>query len=197
MTEHTLDAALGFGEHFAPALESSLLALASTWPVGERLRGAAVAEVAAQLRSALGVPIPAVLAAGWRGFDVCRALSAQPAGETETIEMAEHTVRWSAMPTVELALGEAPVAAVAFAVEVEIRVRAGVLVVEGGRFARLHAAALEIAATLALEGAPVAEWSRPLPVPGTLAFGEEGIPISPEPAPGAVGSTVSVPAIAN
>ncbi len=111
------------------------------------------------------------------------------------VELAEHVVRWRAAPTVELTVADAPVAEVAFAVEVEVRVRAGVLVVEDGRFTRLHAAALEIAGRAAVGGETVAEWCRPLPLPGTLEFGGGGIPIRPAPPPGAVGSTVSVPAI--
>lgn len=183
--------ALGFDEQIAPALERTLGALAEGWPVGERLRGAAVVEVAAQLRAALAVPLTAVLAAGWRGTG--RALGTG-AGEAETVELAEHVVRWAAAPTVELTVGDLPVAEVAFSVEVEVRVRAGVLVVEGGRFARLHAAALELAGSVALGGVEIGRWSRPLPVPGTLELGLE--PIAAEPAPGAVGSAVSVPAIA-
>lgn len=195
----TLATALEFGERFAPKVEVALRGLAASWPLPERLRGAAVAELAERVRAALEVPVDEVLAAGWRTFEGCRALCAQGPGESESIELAEHAVGWTLAPAVEL-VSDAGVRItdVGFSAEVEVGVKAGVLVVEGGRFVRLHAAALELAATLAVEGVPVAEWARPLPVPGTLAFGEGGIAICPEAsaAPGAVGSAVRVPAIA-
>ena len=183
-----------------PALEVRLHELAAAWPVGERLRAAAVEEVAAQLRAALATPLHEVLAAGWRGTDAVRPLAGQQPGETEALDLAEHTIRWSATPTVELVVegaspDGAPLATIGFAVDVAIAVRAGVLVVQGGRFVRLHAAALEVSASLAVEEVPLAEWSRPLPVPGTLVFGDEGVPVAGVPE-GAVGSAVSVPSIA-
>ena len=184
----------------APAREARLHELAAAWPVGERLRAAAVEEVAAQLRAALATPLHEVLAAGWRTTDAARALAGHQPGETETLDLAEHTIRWSATPAVELVMDGtgsegAPLATIGFAVDIAIAVRAGVLVVQGGRFVRLHAAALEVTASLAVEDVPLAEWSRPLPVPGTLVFGDEGVPVAGVP-DGAVGSAVSVPAIA-
>ena len=198
----SLDTALDFAERFAPLLEGRLMELAAAWPLGgERLRASAVVQVVEQVRAAFSTPLYEVLAAGWRTRPEARAL-ADPAGRTPgeavAVELAEHAVKWSCEPVVEVVadvggVAGAALAEVRFRLAVEIVVRGGVLVVQDGRLMRVDAGELDVSGSLAVEGVALCEHEKRLTVPGSLRFGEAGVPIVPEPAPG----QVSVPRIVN
>lgn len=203
MTEDTsLGAALDFGRRFAEPLRAILDRVAGAWPLpSDGLRGSAVAEVVEQVSAIFATPLPDVLAGGWRTWEECRAFcdpGEYPPDEVNTVELAEHTIRWACAPTVEVrADGPAgtgiPVAELDFRVEVEVTVHGGVLVIQDGRFMRVDAAELEVSGSLYVEDFIVASYETAVKVPGSLRFGEAGIPIAPDRA--APPAKVQVPAI--
>lgn len=206
MTDDTasLGAALDFGRRFAEPLQAILGRVATEWPLpGDGLRGSAVAEVMEQVAAVFATPLYGVLAAGWGTYEECRAFAdpqAYPPDEVNTVELAEHAVRWACAPTVEVrADGPAgtgvPVAEIAFRVEVEVTVRGGVLAIQGGRFVRVDAAKLDVRGSLYVEDFIVATYETAVEVPGSLRFGEEGIPVCPDQAAAAPPARVQVPAI--
>lgn len=191
MTDDTasLGAALDFGRRFGEPLRAILTRVAAAWPLpGDALRGSAVAEVMEQVGAVFATPLYGVLAAGWGTYEECRAFAdpqAYPPDEVNTVELAEHTIRWACAPTVEVrADGPAgtgvPVAEIAFRVEVEVSVHCGVLAVQGGRFVRVDAAELDVRGSLYVEDFIVATYETALKVPGSLRFGEAGIPVCPD-----------------
>ena len=205
MTDDTasLGAALDFGRRFAEPLQAILTRVAGAWPLpGDGLRGSAVAEVMEQVSAIFATPLPDVLAAGWSTYEECRAFAdpaEYPPDEVNTVELAEHTVRWACAPTVEVrADGPAgtgvPVAELDFRVEVEVKIRCGVLAIQGGRFIRVDAAELDVGGSLYVEDFIVASYETALKVPGSLRFGEAGIPIVPDHV-AAPPAKVAVPAI--
>jgi hypothetical protein len=200
----SLGAALDFDRRFGEPLQAILTRVSAAWPLpGDALRGSAVAEVVEQVSAVFGTPLYGVLAAGWSTFEECRAFSdprQYPPDQVNAVPLAERTVRWGCAPTVEVqADGPAgtgvTVAEVAFRVEVEVTVRGGVLAIQGGRFLRVDAARLDVSGSLYVEDFIVASYETALKVPGSLRFGETGIPIDPTRASAAPPDKVSIPAI--
>lgn len=205
MTEDaSLGAALNFEARFAEPLRAIVSRVAGSWPLpGDALRGSAVGQVMERVGALFATPLPDVLAQGWSTFAECRAYcdpNEYPPDEVSTLELAEHTVQWSCAPTVEVrADGPAgrgvPVAELAFRVEVEIGMRAGLLVIQNGRFMRVDAAELDVRGSLYVEDFIVATYEASLEVPGSLRFGENGISICGDRAASAAPAKVAVPAI--
>lgn len=205
MTEDaSLGAALDYGRRFGEPLQAIVSRVAASWPLpGDVLRGSAVAQVMERVAAIFATPLPDVLASGWSTFEECRAFcdpARYPPDEVSTVELAEHTVRWACAPTVEVrADGPAgqgvPVAELAFRVEVEIGMRGGLLVIRDGRFVRADAAELDVRGSLYVEDFIVATYETSLQVPGSLRFGESGIPICPDRATSGAPAKIPVPAI--
>ena len=205
MTEDaSLGAALDYRRRFAEPLQAIVSRVAGSWPLpGDGLSGAAVAQVMERVAAIFATPLPHVLAQGWSTFEECRAFcdpERYPPDEVSTVELAAHTVRWTYAPAVEVrADGPAgqgvPVAELAFRVEVEVGMRGGLLVIQDGRFIRVDTAELDVRGSLFVEDFIVATCETSLQVPGSLRFGESGIPICPDRAAPAPPARISVPAI--
>ncbi|HEX2209638.1 MAG TPA: hypothetical protein VHG93_18300 [Longimicrobium sp.] len=208
--EYTLADALDFDGRVAEPLRERLRQVAEEWrlPV-ERLRTSAIGQVMDRVRQVFGTPLYRVLAAAWRRHPSCRAFCDReeyPPGESHTVELAEHTLGWECEPAVEVladgldAAGAGRLAELRFEVEIEAAVRGGLLTIRDAKFIQMEAAELTIGATLRLQGFTVATYKVPVPIPGTLRFGQDGEPICPgvppanEAAPPAV-AQVPVPAI--
>lgn len=202
----TLADAMGFREHYAQPLEARLEQSAESWKVpGKALRASAVGRVVDRVEEVLRVPLHRVLAAAWRRHPGCRAFcdpEKYPPGESHTMELAEHTLTWACEPAVDVlvegldAVGAGQLASLAFAVDVEVGVKAGLLTIQDARFMRMDAVELIVRGELRVEDFTVARHEVPLRLPATVRFGAEGEPICPEPERAAGPPTqVSVPAI--
>lgn len=188
--EISLAEVLDFEERIAEPLRERLRRMAEEWklPV-ERLRASAVGQVIDRVQAVFSTPLYKVLAAAWRKHPSCRAFcdpGQYPPGESHTVELAEHTLGWECEPAVEVladgleAAGAGRLAELRFEIEIEAEVHAGLLTIRDARFIQMEAAEMVIAATLRLQGFTVATYDVPVPVPGTLTFGEHGEPICPD-----------------
>ncbi|HEX6372392.1 MAG TPA: hypothetical protein VF006_25960 [Longimicrobium sp.] len=209
--DYSLAEALDFEGRVAEPLRERLRQMADEWHLPmERVRASAVGQVIDRVHQVFSTPLHRVLAAAWRKHPSCRAYcdpEQYPHGESHTVELAEHTLGWECEPAVEVladglnAAGAGRLAELRFEIEIEAAVRAGLLTIRDARFIQMEAAELTVGATLRLQGFTVARYEVPVPIPGTLRFGEHGEPICPPPdpptdaAPPAV-TQVSVPAIA-
>ena len=202
----TLADALGFRENYAKPLEARLEEMAESWKLpGKTLRRSAVGRVIDRVEEVFGVPVHRVLAAAWRRHPACRAYCdpvKYPHGESHTMELAEHSLTWACEPAVEVlvegldAVGAGAIANLAFAVDVEVGIKAGLLTIQDARFMRMDAMDLVIRGELRVEQFSVAKHEVPLRLPGTVRFGAEGEPICPEPERAAAPPTqVAVPNI--
>jgi hypothetical protein len=206
--EWSLAELLEFDERVAEPLRQHLDRLAAEWhlPV-ERLRASAVGQVIDRVHQVFATPLYKVLAAAWRKHPSCRVYcdtDEYPHGESHIVELAEHSLGWECEPAVEVladglnAAGAGRLAELRFEVEIEAAVRAGLLTIRDARFIQMEAAALTLGATLRLQGFTVARYEVPVPIPGTLRFGEDGEPICPPAEPPAAQpavTQVAVPAI--
>ena len=193
MTEDptTLAQAMRFREEYAQPLEERLQQSAESWKLpGKALRASAVGRVVDRLEEALSVPFHRVLAAAWRRHPGCRAFCdpvKYPPGESHTMELAEHALTWACEPAVDVlvegldAVGAGQLASLAFAVDVEVAVKAGMLTIQDARFMRMDAVDLVIRGELRVEDFTVARREVELRLPGTVRFGAQGEPICPEP----------------
>jgi hypothetical protein len=198
---------LGFEERFGAPLRERLRQLAAAWPVpGDKLRSSAVGQVVDRVQEVFSTPLYRVLAAAWRKHPACRIYCdtvKYPPNEINTVELAEHALGWACEPVVEVladglaASGMGRLAALAFEIEVEAAVKAGLLTIQNARFITMESAELMLAASLRVEGVTVGRYEVPLHIPGTLRFGEDGEPICPAAEPEAAVEPVqiAVPAI--
>jgi hypothetical protein len=204
----TLADLLGFDERIAEPLRERVRALAQRWPLPTRLRSSAVDQVVERVRERLSPRFYRVLAAAWRHHPACAEYcdtAKHPPGEVNTVELAEHKVEWACEPAVEViadgleATGVGPLAALDFEVEVVAVIHAGVLTIQDARFIKMEAVSLSLKARLNAGTFCIAKFEVPVPLPGTLRFGEHGEPICPpaEPAeaPAAAPAQIAVPAI--
>lgn len=188
----TLADVLHFDQQFAEPLRERLRLLAERWALPtQALRSSAVGQVVERIGEAFRTPLYMVLAAAWRRHPGCRAFcdpAEHPPGEVNTMEMLEHTLGWECEPAIEVvadgldAVGLDRLAELSFEIEVETVVKGGLLTIQDARFIKLEAAELELAALLRLEGFTIARYAVPLRMPGALRFGDDGVPICPEPA---------------
>lgn len=188
--EYSLAEVLGFEERVAEPLRERLRQMAEEWRLPmERLRTSAVGQVIDRVHQVFRTPLYTVLAAAWRRHPSCRAFcdpDQYPHGESHTVELAEHTLGWECEPAVEVladgldAAGAGRLAELAFEVEIEAAVRAGLLTIRDARFIQMEAAELMLSATLRLQGFTVAMYEVPVQLPGILRFGEDGEPICPD-----------------
>lgn len=203
---------LGFEERIAEPLRERVRVLAQKWPLpAGRLRSAAVEQVVDRVRERLSPRLYRVLAAAWRHHPACQEFcdpARHPPGEVNTLELAEHKVEWACEPAVEVvaegldATGLGRLASLDFEVEVVAKIHAGVLTVQDARFMKMEAVSLTLVARLDVETFSIVKFEVPVPLPGTIRFGEHGEPICPpaEPAepveaPAAAPAQIAVPAI--
>lgn len=209
MTEDvTLADLLGFDERIAEPLRERVRTLAQKWPLPtSRLRSAAVDQVVERVRERLSPRLYRVLAAAWRHHPACQEYcdpAQHPPGEVNTLELAEHKVEWACEPAVEVvadgldATGLGRLASLDFEVEVVAKIHAGVLTIQDARFIKMEAVSLTLVARMSVETLNIAKFEVPVPLPGTIRFGEHGEPICPpaEPAEApAAPAQIAVPAI--
>ncbi|HYR10971.1 MAG TPA: hypothetical protein VEQ60_24540 [Longimicrobium sp.] len=199
---------LGFEERIAEPLRQRVRALAERWPLPGRLRSAAVDQVVERVRDRLSPRLYRVLAAAWRHHPACKEYcdtEKHPPGEVNTLELAEHKVEWACEPVVEVvadgleAAGAGRLASLDFEVEVVAKIHAGVLTIQDARFIKMEAVSLTLVARMNVEAFSIVKFEVPVPLPGTIRFGEHGEPICPpaEPAeaPAAAPTQIAVPAI--
>jgi hypothetical protein len=199
---------LGFDQNVAGPLRTRVRKLAEAWPIpGGRLRSSAVEQVVERVRDRLSPRLYRVLASAWRHHPGCQEFcdaQKHPAGEVNTVELAEHNVEWACEPVVEViaeglqGAGMGRLAQLDFAVEVVAAIRAGVVTIQDARFIKMDAVELTLSAELKVERFSVARFEVPVSLPGTIRFGENGEPIClAAEAPAAAPAQIQVPAIAN
>lgn len=205
---------LGFEERIAGPLRARVQKLAERWPLpGGKLRATAVEQVVDRVRERLSPRLYRVLTSAWRHHPACMEFcdtDKHPPGEVNTVELAQHKVEWACEPAVEViadgleAAGLGRLAALTFEVEVVASIRAGVVTIQDGRFMKMDAMDLSLAAQLRVESYSVVDLEVPVRLPGTIRFGEHGEPIclpneapAPAEAQTSAPTQIAVPAIAN
>jgi hypothetical protein len=146
----------------------------------------AVGEVHDRIDEILSTPVSAILADAWRAyapfFKYCDPVK-YPPGDTAEVELDTHTVRSSLRPYVEVVVDGKRVGRIDFQVDVEVRLDAAILVIRYGRFMELRAGRSTFAGRFAVEEVVLAQTEKRFPLPGSISFGEDGIPIRPGVAP--------------
>ena len=135
-----------------------------------------------RMRELLNTPLDQVLSGAWRkygGFAEYADPARHPPGEVNVVELAEHTVRWTQQPAVDVAFQGNVLATLNLGIQVEIKLDGGRVTVQDGLFKSLSVGTLHINARVSLEGDQVAKYEDTIKIPGELAFGD-GIPIVPQ-----------------
>lgn len=199
---------LGFDENVAEPLRARVRKLAERWPLPSgTLRASAVEQVVDRVRERLSPRLYRVLASAWRHHPACQEFcdaDRYPPNEVNTVELAQHNVEWACEPAVEIiadglkGAGAGRLAQLELKVQVIAAMRAGVVTIQDGRFMKMDAAELTLAAEMSVEGHSVVDIQVPVRLPGTIRFGEHGEPIClPDPAESQAPAQIAVPSIAN
>ncbi|HEU0012709.1 MAG TPA: hypothetical protein VFQ45_03460 [Longimicrobium sp.] len=141
-----------------------------------------------RMRELLNTPLDQVLAGAWRkydGFTEFADTTRHPPGEVNVVELAQHTVRWTQQPAVDVAFQGNVLATLHLGIQVEIKLDGGRVTVQDGHFKSLSVGTLHINARVSLEGDQVAKYEDTLKIPGELQFGD-GIAIAPQRAAAAI-----------
>jgi hypothetical protein len=113
---------------------------------------------------------------GWnksRELERYRDRAKYPPHETFTVPLAEHTIKSSHKPHVEIRIDGAKKGRIDFAVEIEIAVKGMKLEVQGARIRKIRTGECKAKGTFSCEGLKLVEReSRTLSLPGTLDLGE-------------------------
>lgn len=139
--------------------------------------------VVAMVREALEVPVPRILATAWRRYEPFRKYldpEAYPPGTESEVPLATHTARSVLEPEVDVLVSGAVVATLRFETEVTFELEGAVLLIRDGRFVSVRTGDCSVEVAVRFEGH---ELARVEPgketIPGTLEFGDGGIPIDP------------------
>lgn len=146
------------------------------------------------LEEVLRIPIPDVLAAGWRSYEPFLKYTdeeAYPAGAESEVPLVDHTLHSAWSPTVDVLFEGVRVARLQFDVDLDLRFRGARLTIRDGRFMKLATGECEASGSVRLGDAMLVEQKAvPRALPGEIDFGE-GILINPL---DAVGERYAVPA---
>jgi len=136
--------------------------------------------VAGLVGSLLDVPLTDILVAAWKQHQRFREyadLDRYPPGYVSVVPLAEHHITSTHEPYIEVVVGGTPRGKIPFKATLDITVKSGNLVVEGGKIRRLEAGCARVTGTLECAGEVVAEHtSEEFVWSDGVSFGQ-GIPI--------------------
>ena len=125
------------------------------------------------------IPVTDVLVGGWKIHRQFAKYAAPgfPKDKVSCIALSTHHIKSSYQPYIELIVDGVSAGRVDFAIELDVCLEAGTLVIQGGRFKRLEAGKCRVTGTLKCEGQTVTErTSRDFAWSEGISFGE-GVPI--------------------
>ena len=144
------------------------------------LRGPAREEVFTVVARVLDLPVIDVLAAGWRKWDAIEKAATQTLetpGETELVELVDHTITSLHHPRIDVVLDGQQIAEVRVEISVTIDLHAVTAIVTGGRLSALRSGRADVRVTLSVEEVQVAEATRRVELPIEVGLGD-GIQIA-------------------
>lgn len=127
--------------------------------VPEVTRAAAQSEIARAVRGLLDIPVPEVLARGWRTLDALRKVAAESRenpGERFDLALGGHEVASRHEPALEISVNGQTVATIPAEISVAFEVDSAVLVIRDGHIGAVEAAAFQAQGTLRCRGAEIA-----------------------------------------
>jgi hypothetical protein len=116
-------------------------------------------QVSGALLRLLDLPLANVALEGWNQHArvaAARTRTAASPGSREVLDLGEHTVTWSQSPVLEAWVGGMSAELLSLDLDVEVRVTAVTLVVEGGRVAEVHPGPARARASLRAGGRTLA-----------------------------------------
>ncbi|MEA5115602.1 MAG: hypothetical protein VB050_16410 [Geobacteraceae bacterium] len=146
-----------------------------TWPV-------AFSELLNKIGDVLDIRLTDILVAAWQKYRQIRKYSdsaAYPPGETFLVPLAEHTVRSTHHPRIEILVDDHPVATVDLEIEIALTLEEAILKISDGKIKGVTTGACTGKGIIKCEGFTVLEKeTEPFRLPGAIDLGE-GIPIGP------------------
>ena len=121
------------------------------------------------------VPVTDVLVGGWKVHQQFAKYAAPgfPADKVSCVALSTHHIKSTYQPYVELIVDGTDAGRVNFAIELDVCLEAGTLVIQGGRFKRLEAGKCRVTGSLKCEGQTVTErTSRDFAWSEGISFGE-------------------------
>lgn len=148
---------------------------AAFWPT-------VLAQIGAQVRAALDIPLSTVLASAWHeygAFFKYRDPVRYPANEDILVSLAEHTITTTLTPSIGIAVNDQPVGSIELEVALEIELKGGIATLRAQRIRSLRLGSGRVTGRVRCEGVEIlVRESEPYNIPGELNF-PEGIPIVP------------------
>ena len=130
----------------------------------------------AKVREALEVPWGDLLLSSWvRSVMLARYLDASryPPDQTVMAHLAEHVVKIRLNPSVEVLVNDQVVGRIPIDASLSLTIKAGILVIKGGRILEFRCGTCAAKASLTVAGVPVAELKGdPVELPRVMTFAD-------------------------
>jgi hypothetical protein len=144
-----------------------------------RMPAAAQTAVLGQVGSAaaglLELDLAAILGLAWGKYAALRRAAEETAADWDTeqlVGLANHRVSFAHEPSVQVHVGDLPVAEIALRLELELRIKGLLAVVRGGRLTAIRTGRCEVGGTLTVAGRQVAERQISVELPRALRLGK-------------------------
>ena len=149
----------------------------------EGAKNAVMAEVGNVAAGIMKLDVTDVFTAAWRKHSALRTAAEATLADPDTeqvVELATHSVSFTHEPSVEVHLGNLPVADISLQVQLQVDVRGALAVVKGGRLTAVRAGSADVSGTLTVVDHQVAERQVTLELPLTIRLGA-GLPLAVAP----------------
>jgi hypothetical protein len=147
---------------------------------------AAVRAIVAKIPELLRVDVESLLVGAWKKYAELqryRDAATYPPDETVLVELAEHTIRSSHTPYLDIMVGESRLHRIEFQLDLELVIKGAVLTVRDGRIWAVSVGSCEASGELTFKGYSLLKrQSTPVALPGTHTFAAP-IPIPALPLP--------------
>lgn len=143
-------------------------ALARLTPVGLDILGARIGRLVGEMLNVdLGDVVGSALTQNRAIADALRSTAEKPDTEA-VVPLADHTLKSTYNPAVDIVVDGATVTSIPFDVELATQVEGALLVIKGGRIASVRAGRAVLTASLSCEGVPITERRLDLDIPAVL-----------------------------
>ena len=135
-----------------------------------------------KIEEALDISFGEILVGAWvRSLALARYLdsSKYPPDQTVVTHLAEHTVRTTLNPSIDVFLGERQLPSIPVNVTLSLHLKGGIVTIRGGKILELHTGSGEASGKVSVAGVAIATKElEPIEFPGEFTF-EEGRPLQP------------------
>jgi hypothetical protein len=137
-------------------------------------------EIVKKVADLLDIAIPDILIGAWKKCETLQEYADKekhPPNETALVPLAEHKIRSTHKPHIEILVNETPIGKIDFDIDVSLALSGMVLKIQAGKIMEIQTGSCKAGGTIKCEGTTLAQTQlKPIQLPGTIHLGT-GIPI--------------------